>query len=579
MDDEVLNSLPDFLETDDLEEGFEVAEDNALELEVKKLFVLLLKTLRSSALYVEGNPLLHQFFEDLKAQLQALWAITPSLSFIVSETEIYCNESSVYKEELTAPENLAFQLFKDGIRRFEFFPGIEDEEIRQFLELLRLARTLKGDEDDLLTLLWNQDFSFLRYEYIDVLGDEPPVKNADLSADADEELPLLPSLELAPELQTPQVREDFEPSLYFLDEAEVANLQQELQREWGRTIKKDVMLAVLDQFEMGDMDRRYEIMGILRQMLPRILAEGDFYHAAKIVNELGTIADKTSDPEVGDHVDQIVGELSEPVVLEQLVRLLEDGMITADSEELATLLDALKPTAIVILMESAPLIARPEARKLMTETLDRLAALNPASIQGLLDSDDARVAAEAARIVGRLKLVESADAIAKLLERPAGEVRVAAVESLVQLRTSRAGKPLLKALTDSQREVRLAAAKGLTELRFKPGFAELEACIQNKEVWRRDVTEQLALFEAYAAAGGQDCIRLLNRMLNGRRTWWSRYPGQIRACAARALGVVGGDDAIRVLAAGSKDKDPIVRSAVSAAQRGPTSEEKSDADA
>ena len=42
MDDEVLNSLPDFLETDDLEEGFEVAEDNALELEVKKLFLVTL---------------------------------------------------------------------------------------------------------------------------------------------------------------------------------------------------------------------------------------------------------------------------------------------------------------------------------------------------------------------------------------------------------------------------------------------------------------------------------------------------------------------------------------------------------
>lgn len=574
MDDDVLSGLPDLSEPD-LSFGEEAAVEEDLLSEVQQFFVSFLKTIRASQLYVEGNPLTHKFLDELKQKLKQLWDRTASLNLLIFESEIRWSESVVYSEKLGSPDNLAFQLYKDGIRRVELFPGVEEDEIRQLMEILRLGKALKEDEeDDLLTLLWNTNFSFVRYEYVDVLGDEPPIPEVNFEDLAGTELPTLPELELSPELQTPQLREDFEPSLYFLDEAEVAHLQQELQTEWDRQVKGDVMLALLDQFQTGNKDRLYEIMGILRQMLPRILAEGDFGQAADVVIELGRIADMKSDPVAGDQVDQIVGELSEPIVLEQLVKIMEDGLVEPGSEDLATLLNALKPSAIVVLMESIPLIVRPEARTQLLQTLDRLADMNPVAIRDLVQSKDPRVAAEAAKIAGRLKMVDAADAIASLLDRNEYEVREAAVEALVGLRTSRAGKPLLKALNDSSREVRLAAARGLAELRYNPGAAELETHVKNKEVWGRDLTEQLAIFEAYAAAAGDDGVKLLNRMLTGRRYLWVKYPGPIRACAARGLGIAGGDDAVRALAAGQKDRDPMVRSAVHAAQRGP--EEASD---
>ncbi len=574
MDEDVLSGLPDlpdFLQLDFEGDVDGMSDDEAsLQGEIEAFFLALLKTIRASQLYVQGNPLLHQFFDDLQRRMRQLWERTASLSFAIYETEIRYNDQPVYKERLGAPENIAFQFYKDGIRRIEFFPGVEEEEIRQFIEILRLARTLREDEDDLLTLLWSTNFSFLRYEYVDVLGDEPPLPKIDFSEQAGTELPMLPDLELSPEHQAPALAEDFEPSLYFLDEADVAHLQQELQREWSRPIKQDVMLALLDQFEIGDKDRRYEVMAILRQMLPRILAEGDFVLASMVVAELGKVADKIPDPEVGDQVDQIIGELSEPIVLEQLVRILEDGLIEPGSEELATLLNALKPGAILVLMESIPLLVRPGAKQTLAETLDRLARLNPAMMQDMVRSDDPRVAAEAAKICGRLKMSEAADSIALLLDRPEHEVRISAVAALVDLRTSRAGKPLLKAIRDTEREVRLAAARGLTDLRFNPGAAELELLVRDKKVWKRDLTEQRAIFEAYAAAAGSDSIKLLSRMLNGRRFLWFRYPSESRACAARGIGIVGTDEALNELAAGKRDRDPLVRSAVHAAQRGPT---------
>jgi HEAT repeat protein len=581
MDENILDGLPDFdsdLETDTGPgtEAVPVAEEGGLDTEVREFLTAFVKTVRAAQLYVQGNPLLHQFIEDLKRRLSAIWDRVPSLNLTIYESEIRWLDSQVYQEKLGGQDNLAFNLYRDGIRRVELLPGVEDDELRQFIDVLRLSKTLKEDEDDLLTLLWNCDFSLIRYEYVDVLGDEPPVPVPDLSQ-ADDTLPALPELELSPELQTPTLREDFEPSLYFLDEADVAHLQQELHREWERPVRQDVTIAILDQYELGDEERRGEVVDILRQMLPRVLAEGDFPKASFIVGELKGIAvKKQDDAAIVEEVDAIIGELSEPIVLEQLVKILEDGTVDPNSEALATLLGALKPQAIIVLIQALPLVARKEAREQLLATLDRLASMNPKLMPGLVTADDPRVAGEAAKIAGRLKMSGTAEPISRLLERPEQEVRLAAVEALVALRTSMAGGPLMGALTDESRDVRVAAARGVARLKYSPGAQKLEGYIKGNELRKRDLTEQLAFFEAYARAAGDKGTRLLARMLNGRRFLWFKYPSQMRACAARALGLVGGQEAEQELNVAEFDKDPMVLSAVHAARREPEESESDD---
>nr|NIM27163.1 hypothetical protein [Gammaproteobacteria bacterium]NIQ25851.1 hypothetical protein [Gammaproteobacteria bacterium] len=116
-------------------------------------------------------------------------------------------------------------------------------------------------------------------------------------------------------------------------------------------------------------------------------------------------------------------------------------------------------------------------------------------------------------------------------------------------------------------------ARGLAELKYRPGAEHLERYITGSELKRRDLTEQLAFFEAYAQAAGADSVRLLNRLLNGRRYLWVKYPSRVRACAARALGLVGGVEAEKALTAAGRDRDPMVLSAVHTASRAPGGED------
>lgn len=568
MDEELLDSAQGAeLLNVEIENDLEEVE-GAADAEIHDFFMVLVKTIRAAQLYVQGNPLLHQFIGDLEARLARLWDVVPTLTFTVHESEMRWQNRTVYRERAGRAENLAFQFYRDGIRRIEFRPGVEEDELRQFIDILRLSKRLREEEDDLLTLMWNADFEHIRYEYVDVLGDDPPLPTPTLNESGEEVLASLPSLELSPELETRTLREDFEPSLYFLDEQELSHLQHELRREWDRPVKRDVLLGILDQYEMGDDERRREVVDILRKILPRVLADGEFSDAAFIIVELRKIAETRGDPEITAEIENIVGELSDPIILDQLVRLMEDGSVDVKSDELATLLDALRPEAITVLLHAIPLVSQRTVREVLYATLERLARMNPGLMASLVRSPEAKVAAEAARIAGKLSLSDATEAIAALLERQEKEVRLAAVEALTALRTSMAGNPLLQALSDESRDVRVGAARGLAQLRYRPGYRDLEKHLNNNELKGRDLTEQLALFEAYGRAAGEEGVRLLSRMLNGRRLLWIRYPAQIRACAARALGMIGGEAAMAALNGATQDRDPVVTTAVHRALRG-----------
>ncbi len=301
-------------------------------------------------------------------------------------------------------------------------------------------------------------------------------------------------------------------------------------------------------------------------------AEGDFAHAAYMVREIEAIAKKRQQQDIIEEVDNVVAELSQPIVVEQLVRVLEDGSIDPNSEDLATLLGVLRAEAVSTLMKAIPLVLQRDAKEQLMATLDRLAAANPKLMASMIGDDDPRVAAEAAKLAGRLKMAGTAEAIAGLLKRTEPEVRLAGVQALVELRTSVAGKPLLLALHDDQRDVRVAAARGLADLRYSPAAEELEGHITNKDLLKRDLTEQLAFFEAFARAAGNGGVKLLAKLLNGRRFLWLRHPSSLRACAARALGIIGGAEANRELNTAEMDRDTMVLSAVHKARTMPVEE-------
>lgn len=541
-------------------------EPQALEQElagrVEEVVTALLKAVRSRQTYVPENPLVQQFEDELSAQLQALWNELPHLSLAVDESRLLWRGHEVYGKPV-GKDNFAFRFFKDGIRLLAFLPGVEEEELSDFLDVLTSTR-LSHDED-LLANLWHRDFKTIRLEYVDATDDETlEVPEPDRGAGAGESLEDMSEIEAV--LESGPVSED--ETAQFADvalgEPDLMYLRREMEAEWGRPLVHDVTLALLDQFEMRDQERRRQVVDILRELLPRLLADNDFGNVALIVNELQLLANKTGEDETQVLVTALLRDMSEA-----MAEMVSAGGAAeqAGSEELAALVGALQAEAIPTLVRAVPSVSNVRTRTQLAEALDRLVSANPGYVVDLLSAEDPMLAAEAARIVGRLGLTEAEQDLLDLVRRPADVTRQAGIEALALLGSQAGTEVLAEALADPSREIRLAAVNAIIAVRPPEAESLLGSWVAGSDLADRDQGEQMAFFKAYAAAAGDEGVPALAKLLNGRKWWGGRHPPSLRANAARTLGIIASGQARRELERAAGDRAAPVRSAVRVALR------------
>jgi HEAT repeat protein len=358
--------------------------------------------------------------------------------------------------------------------------------------------------------------------------------------------------------------EDFKETLYFLDDDELERLRAELEREWARDLRRDVLHALYDRLEEGTPERQLRILVLLHLHLPAFIMRADLAVAAVLLRELDGLLVRPGllGDEARLEAERLLAELEEPAVLAQLLETLELGVIDPASSDLAVFLAHLGPAALPALLRAAESSAIASVRERLAPALDGLGSAHPAALLALLAEPDEVVAIGAARVAGRLRLPEAATALAPLLARPSETARLRAVEALVEIRSATALQALQRVLEDPSREVRVAAARGLGQLRYQPARQRLESVLHGRAIRGADLTEKLAFFEAYAALAGADGVPFLEQLLGERGLLGHRHPPEIRACAATALGRIAVPAARDVLERVRDDADPVVRGAI-----------------
>lgn len=545
--------------------------------EVRDLFVTMTKALRAFQLYDHNNPVYARFVTALRTSFETLWKDMDTLQVLVEEDHISWLGNEVYREE-SRTDSLAFLLYKDGIRDVTFLKGIETEELERFLDILRRARLTATEGDDLLAILWEEDLERLRYSYVDLGAEGIDLPERGTGGDVDpkkvvEEILSEEGGEPATEEEfrpTLASAEDFSPTLYFLDQREMERLQDELDLELQRDVRGDVMAGLFDRLEeAATPERRTEILGILRTLLPNMLSRGALGAAAQILQELNDLLageGALQDPHRAE-ATAILDEVSSSGAIEELVRSLEDGSVKPGALELGQFVGNLRASALAHLLRAAEVAAHRELRPVLVGASEKIASAQPEVMSEILGSDDPLVVTGALRLAGKLQMVEWADRIAALMRHPEDAVRLAAVEAAVRLRASTVIAPLQQALADSSRDVRIAAARGLGSLQFPRAARRFRQILTSRAMRRADLTEKIAFFDSYGRLGDEDAVGFLGKILNGRGFLGRKESADMRACAALALGRVGSPEGRSVLEVAQGDDDPVVRNAVSRALR------------
>jgi len=553
--------------------------------QVEELLRTVAKAVRAFQMYLPNNPIYQRAIQSIHAGFQPIWLSgLDRLVLQIVETDVVWEEQVVYHQP-SKNDSLAWGLFKDGMRVLTLFPGVEDEEIIRFLEIVQRARTLAADAgDDLLTLLWEQDFSLIQYHFTEFIPDAgvPGLSGEGVYS---QEAPTDPNVVEEQQRETsgkvqeeaPPKRpgvvdlEDFDSTLYWLEEAEIRQIAEAVEKEYQQDLRGNVLNIVFDILEQRSEGwARSDVLGTLESYLPHILNAGDFRSVALILREIRLLMRRAGlfEGEERERLDAFTGRLSDPPVLQQILQSVTEAQSPPSEEDLGELFRELRPAALETVLVWLPRVpANTPIGKLLASAADRLAESSPPEVLRLLRLPESEALPAVIGLCGRLKLQAAIPGLVDTLAHQSQLIRVAGVHALDAIGTPGALQGMERALEDTDRDVRIACVQSLGRRGYKGALRRIEPVVQGRMNREIDLTERMRFFEAYAQIAGPGALESLAAMLTAGGLFKRKESPEVRACAALALGRLKTEEARDVLQKYRDDKELVVRNAVSRALR------------
>ena len=544
---------------------------------VEELLRLIGKAARAQQLYLPNNPIYRGAIDALRAGFAPVWKETDELTLSILETEIRWYDAVVAGQAGSpkSTDNLAWLFFKDGVRELTLAKGFEENEVVTLLQFIQRLRKAGTDEDDLVTMLWEADFTFLKYKYVDLLqeGGGEVSDGTEVAAPPSSGEIQRSTRDAVAESRAGGIvnMADFDATLYFLDEREIEYLHREIKREYDQDLRGNIVSVLLDIFEaQTDPDVRGEIVGNLQTVMLYLLTAGHFRGVANLLREANVAIERASLVTSAQRyaLAQLHERLSATDALSQLLQALDETPTLPPQEELADLFDQLRPSALATVFTWMAKTQNDKLRPLLEAAAGRLAAANTAELVRLIQVPEKEVSSEAIRRAGALKAQAAVLALSKVLSEPEVVRRQLAVQALTEIASPGALQSLERVIEDTDRDVRITAVRALAARAYRPVLARLENVVKGRAIRDADLTEKMAFFESYGALCGDSGVSQLDSMLNGKGFLGRKDDAEIRACAAIALGRVGTGKATEALRKAAAEKDFIVRNAVTRALRG-----------
>ncbi|HEY4953852.1 MAG TPA: HEAT repeat domain-containing protein [Gemmatimonadaceae bacterium] len=532
------------------------------------------KAARAQQLYMANNPMHLRAMDAVRDSFRALWRESEALVLQISDSEFCWLGRAVVEEPGRTSDSLPWLFYKDGVRELTMLPGFEDEELGILLQLIQRTRLASSDDDDILSLLWGQEFSCLQYRYVE-LGGEAAATLTGATAEPGSRIESPQSVESggAEVLTSSAVArmDDYDSTLYFLDDGEIDYLQREIRADFSSDLRSQVIASLLDTYEQEtDPTVREEIAGVLDQLLLVTLSVTHFRAAAYLIREATITAGRALDilESENQRLLALADRLSEPETLEELLTALEHTALRPPQPDLHELFAQLRPKALETVLGWIGRSRNAELRALLESAGSKMASAHSAELVRLIGSDDDVVAFEAIRRAGSTKAAAAVPSLAGTLAHGPPNMRLASVTALSQIASPGAMQALERALGDEDSDVRIAAVRVLAAGGYGVAVARIEAHLRSRELKEGSLAEKMAFFESYGELCGDAGVEFLEAMVGGRRLLGKREPSEVRACAVVALGRIGTSRANQVLQRLGGDTDIIVRNAVSRVLRG-----------
>jgi hypothetical protein len=544
-----------------LEDKMDHFDEKALEDEVKSTKALIqtfLQTVKAYRLYEASHPLLSKFLDRLRNDFDHYFHEFDSFSLQVGECQLFFRGKVVYESE-EVKESLAFAFYKDGIREIRFFQGLESKEIVDFLNIMRKSDSVNRLEDDLVTLLWERDFSHIAITTVDDFSD-----GSSIVVPATEE-------ELSKGLE--YRRSKGEDGKGKANEAEtgepppfVEELKQVLNPAPGQSLVQACQLNSNEMMEINgqvqeEQHPKYHhvLIHYLIEMLLHLGEDMDAYENMISYFER-TIESLLEKKEVGNAVAILkdLKDTMESMALKdkQILAIHRIFETSSDSHHVELIANAIKANEEVNsgsivqylhLLTKKPigslceLLGELESVKWKNVVTDLLVEFSQEDIQPLIKfllDRNPIVVRQILSILEKVGHPSTAKYLGSLVTHRDSKVRELVLQLLMQFGDK--GKDLMQRfLKDPVAEIRAKASISLARTVKDKAVKPLMEIILSEDFDKRAYEEKVSFFKALGETGSKEVIPALKEIAN-KRTWFKKAKWEeMRVCAANTLKMLG----------------------------------------
>jgi hypothetical protein len=545
-----------------LEDKVDISEEKEIEEKVKStksLIQTFLQALKAFRLYEANHPILSKFLERLRKDFDHYFDEFDSFSLQIGEHRLYYRGNIVYESE-DVKESLAFLFFKDGIREIQFSKGLEFKEMIDFLNVVRKGDLLNRMEDDLVTLLWEKDFTHITFTAVDEFMEGGaalvPATEEDLIKGLEykgswEEGPQGKANEGQPESSSIPVREGLQkainpaPGQSLVQACQLTPEEREaIDREARQEEQPDYIYILIDNLieillHLGeDVDAYENMISYFDRVIEYLLDQKEVGKAVALLSSLHqTIESIMMKDKQIFAIQRILENSSSPHSVELLGKAMK-GNGEVDSESILEYLRFLTKKAVEPLCF---LLGELESGKWRKTICHRLTELCRQEIQPLgkfLSDHNPLLVCQILYVLGNIGDPSTVNYLGGLVAHKDLKVREETLQILNKF--GEKGKDLVQGfLTDSISGIRAKAALLLARNAKGEAVKPLTDIIFSEDFHKRDYKEKASFFRALGETGSKEVIPILKKISKKRSFFRRDKWNEMKQCAVNTLKMLG----------------------------------------
>ena len=597
--------------------GEEKADPQAVQ-KVKELVLSLANTISALKIFPPEHASAIHFRQDFISKLKTFLDNYQRLELSISEFGFYYQDKLVYQDEISS-KSLPFFFFKDGLRLLAFYQGMDDEEISDFLDIIRTESAKPTDESDVVNALWLKDFPNLQYyapeEFIEsrileerteslskrglqVIPQELAGKVVDIKVDRQQLFS--GRLELRPEEkqainafvdeEVPELPENWQQNFAFeaegaesgpgtgqvdqpanlavklpvslqLTEEELSQLNRLLERNRKLSPEEEFINLMLEIMALEDNEKQFETnLNILEDFYLENIKSGHFNIPIILnrkIKELRTLLASSPDDRPSQ-LDAFLARTADLKILDE-IRKLVDNKVQLNYEALYEYLVQFEEAAVPFLAEMYEKVENQAFRNLVRGFFQEKMATDPGLVASQLDEQKPQLTSVLIDLMEEQPAKKIIPYFTSFLAMSSRELKLKAVEALASFNDELANKILMAFMNDKDQEVRLKATTNLKFLGDTSRLGQLMAEVFTPKFRARSFEEKKALFEFLGRTKSEEAFKFLKKIFLKKS--WRRSTTELKICAVAGLEKMGSKEAIDLLRRGEHFFNRQVREA------------------